>query len=153
MCDYSNRTPINLYPIITSIHSGHNPIVRSDPKWQQDELHVLGTLDEQMRWALAHSQRAQMYPRERGIPLKIALATGVGYVPATLLNRPEMCKQRGLLHRWADRLLFPLNSPDGRGYIGRSLWRWQPGMNETIHKALLERPGSPKRWIKTAPAG
>ncbi|MFL5662128.1 MAG: hypothetical protein ACJ8BW_12370 [Ktedonobacteraceae bacterium] len=93
MCDYSNRTPINLYPIITSIHSGHNPIVRSDPKWQQDELHVLGTLDEQMRWALAHSQRAQMYPRERGIPLKIALATGVGYVPATLLNRPEMCKQ------------------------------------------------------------
>ena len=30
---------------------------------------------------------------------------------------------------------------------------WQPGMNETIHKALLERPGSPRRWIKTNPAG
>jgi DNA primase len=26
-------------------------------------------------------------------------------------------------------------------------------MNETIHKALLERPGSPRRWIKTNPAG
>jgi len=26
-------------------------------------------------------------------------------------------------------------------------------MDETIHKALLERPGSPKRWIKTNPAG
>jgi DNA primase len=26
-------------------------------------------------------------------------------------------------------------------------------MNETNHKALLEQPGSPKRWIKTNPAG
>lgn len=86
-----------------------------------------------------------MYLRERGIPLKSALETGAGYVPATLLNGPEMRKQRNLLRRWADRMLFPLNSLDGGGYIGRSLWHWQPGMNETIHKALLERPGSPKR--------
>ena len=64
-----------------------------------------------------------------------------------------MGKERELLRRWVDRMLFPLNSPFGRGYIGRSLWHWQPGMNETIHKALLERPGSPKRWIKTNPAG
>ncbi len=129
------------------------PPPKAIPVWQQDELHTLRALDEQMRQTLAHSQRAQMYLRERGIPLKTALATGVGYVPATLLNGPEMRKQRGLLRRWADRLLFPLNSLDGRGYIGRSLWHWQPGMNETIHKALLERPGSPKRWIKTSPAG
>ena len=129
------------------------PSPKSIPEWQQEELNALSALDEQMRWALAHSQRAQLYLRERGIPLKIALATGVGYLPSTLLNGPEMRKQRGLLRRWADRLLFPLNSLDGRGYIGRSLWRWQAGMNETIHKALLERPGSPKRWIKTCPAG
>src|SRR5437879_4593664 len=64
-----------------------------------------------------------------------------------------MRTRRGLLRRWADGMLFPLDSLDGRGYIGRSLWHWQPGMNETIHKALLERPGSPKRWIKTSPAG
>ena len=129
------------------------PPPKAIPAWQQDELHALCALDKQMRRALAHSQRAQMYLRERGIPLKTALATGVGYVPATLVNGPEMRKQRGLLLRWADRMLFPLNSLDGRGYIGRSLWHWQPGMNETIHKALLERPGSPKRWIKTSPAG
>ncbi|MFL5706360.1 MAG: toprim domain-containing protein [Ktedonobacteraceae bacterium] len=126
---------------------------KSIPEWQQDELHALYTLDEQMRWALAHSQRAQMYLRERGIPLKTALATGVGYLPSTLLSRPEMRKQQSLLRRWTDRMLFPLNSLDGRGYIGRSLWHWQPGMNETIHKALLERPGSQKRWIKTSPSG
>ena len=129
------------------------PPPKAIPEWQQEELHTLSALDGQMRWALAHSQRAQMYLHERGIPLKTALATGVGYLPSALLNRPEMRKKRGLLRRWADRMLFPLNSPDGRGYIGRSLWHWQPGMNETIHKALLERPGGPKRWIKTYPAG
>jgi hypothetical protein len=146
----------------SSLESRHRPYVvqpmllpppKSIPEWQQNELHALRALDGQMRWALAHSQRAQMYLRERSIPLKTALSTGVGYLPSTLLNRPEIRKQRGLLRRWADRMLFPLNSPDGRGYIGRSLWQWQQGMNETTHKALLERPGSPKRWIKTYPAG
>jgi len=129
------------------------PPPRSIPQWQQDELLALLALDGQMRRALIRSQRARMYLSERGIPLKVALETGVGYLPSTLLNGPEMRRQRGLLRRWTDRIVFPLNSPDGRGYIGRSLWRWQPGMNETMHKALLERPGSPKRWIKTCPAG
>lgn len=129
------------------------PPPRSIPQWQQDELHALRELDGQMRCALVYTRRARMYLSERGIPLKVALATGVGYLPSALLNGREMRKQRGLLRRWTDRIIFPLNSPDGRGYIGRSLWRWQTGMNETTHKALLERPGSPRRWIKTCPAG
>jgi hypothetical protein len=57
------------------------------------------------------------------------------------------------LYRWTDRLLFPLYSPDGQGYIGRSLWHWVPGIDEHQHKALLEQPGAPRRWIKTNPAG
>jgi Toprim-like len=129
------------------------PLPKAIPAWQQEELHTLQALDEQMRWALAHSQRAQLYLHQRGIPRNTALEAGVGYMPPALLTRPEMRKEREVLHRWVDRLLFPLNSPFGKGYIGRSLWHWQPGMNETIHKALLERPGSPKRWIKTNPAG
>ena len=129
------------------------PPPKSIPQWQQDELRALEALDGQMRCALDYAQRARRYLSERGIPLKVALATGVSYLPSSLLNGPEMRKQRGLLRRWADRIIFPLNSPDGRGYIGRSLWHWQPGMNETTHKALLERPGSPRRWIKTCPAG
>jgi hypothetical protein len=129
------------------------PPPKAIPAWQQEELHTLQALYGQMRWALAHSQRAQMYLHGRGISLETAMATGVGYVSSALLDRPDMRKKRGLLNRWVDRILFPLNSPDGRGYIGRALWRWQPGMNETIHKALLERPGGPKRWIKTNPAG
>lgn len=129
------------------------PPPRSIPQWQQDELQALRELDGQMRCALVYTRRARAYLNERGIPLKVALATGVGYLPSDLLNGREMRKQRGLLRRWTDRIVFPLNSPDGRGYIGRSLWHWQPGMNETTHKALLERAGSPKRWIKTCPAG
>lgn len=129
------------------------PPPRSIPQWQQDEVQALRELDGQMRCALVYARRARAYLSERGIPLKVALATGVGYLPSELLNGREMRRQRGLLRRWADRIVFPLNSPDGRGYIGRSLWHWQPGMNETTHKALLERPGSQKRWIKTNPAG
>jgi hypothetical protein len=129
------------------------PPPRSIPQWQQDELQALRELDGQMRCALVYTKRARMYLSERGIPLKVALATGVGYLPSALLNGPRMRKQRGLLRRWSDRIIFPLNSPDGPGYIGRSLWHWQPGMNETTHKALLERQGSPRRWIKTCPAG
>jgi hypothetical protein len=142
----SRRRPFVFQPMLL-------PPPKSIPRWQQDELDALRALDEQMRQALVYSRRARMYLRERGIPLAVALASGVGYLPSTLLNGPEMRKQRGLLRRWADRMLFPLNSPEGRGYIGRALWHWQPGMNETAHKALLERPGSPKRWIKTNPAG
>ena len=87
-----------------------------------------------MRRALTHSQRAQLYLHERGIPLQTALEAGVGYLPSTLFNRAEMGKQREVLCRWLNRLSSP-DSLFGRGYIGRSLWHWQPGMNETIHKA------------------
>src|SRR5205823_6187834 len=30
---------------------------------------------------------------------------------------------------------------------------WKAGMDENVHKALLEEEHSPKRWIKTNPAG
>ena len=129
------------------------PPPKAIPQWQQDERDALCALDNRMRRSLVDSPRARLYLRERGIPLRVALATGVGYLPAALLNGTQMRMKRGVLRRWADRMIFPLYSPYGRGYIGRALWQWQPGMNETTHKALLERPASPKRWIKTNPAG
>ncbi|HEX7733241.1 MAG TPA: toprim domain-containing protein [Ktedonobacteraceae bacterium] len=129
------------------------PPPRSIPSWQREECEALLALDEQTRRALTETPRAQRYLRERGIPLAIARTAGVGYLPPALLNRPEMREQRRLLYRWVDRLLFPLTSPEGMGYIGRSLWRWQPGISETVHKTLLEQRAGPKRWIKTNPAG
>lgn len=129
------------------------PPPKSIPQWQREEHDALCTLYEPMRQALASTLRVRRYLHERGIPLPAALAAGVGYLPSTLLNEPGMREHRRLLRRWVDRLLFPLNSPDGNGYIGRSLWRWQPGMTETTHKALLEQEAGPARWIKTYPAG
>ncbi len=126
---------------------------KSVPKWQQDELATLLSLDERMRVALAHSERAQAYLNERGITLEVALIAGVRYLPPLMVNSLEEQKQRGILHRWAERLLFPLTSPTDHGYIGRSLWHWQPGMDENVHKSLLDQPGRPRRWIKTNPAG
>ena len=126
---------------------------KATPKWQQDELAALLSLDEQMRKALIHSQRAQAYLNERGIPLNVALASGVRYLPPAMINNLEAQKQRAILRRWEERILFPLASPAGKGYIGRSLWHWQPGMDENAHKSLLDQPRRPRRWIKTNPAG
>ncbi len=96
---------------------------RTVPKWQRDEL------------------------------VEVAVDAGVCYLPVEMMNRPELRRQRGVLLRWTERMLFPLVSPFGKGYIGRSLWHWKPGMDENAHKELLDKPGRPRRWIKTNPAG
>jgi len=139
---------------------------KTPPKWQRDELAALLSLDRQMRLALVHSKRARAYLHERGIPLEVALTEGVGYLPSAMLNStgvmsrtgvihhaPTMREKRELLCRWTERILFPLTSPAGKGYIGRSLWRWQPGMDENAHKSLLDQASKLRRWIKTNPAG
>src|SRR6266568_5256961 len=137
---------------VTSTLVQHTAHVAST--WQQDELAMLQSMQEHMRAGLLHSQRAQAYLEQRKIPLELALATGVGYLTPTIPDTVIACsEQKGFLHRWADRLIFPLSSPAGKGYIGRSLWGWQAGMDENAHKALLEQAHAPKRWIKTNPAG
>jgi DNA primase len=99
------------------------------------------------------SARAQAYLDERAIPPDIAQAAGIGYLSrAAAEEAPVPDEQRHLLSRWIGRIVFPLGSPDGRGFIGRTLVRWEPGMDENEHKALLEAEGI-KRWIKTNPAG
>jgi DNA primase len=137
---------------VTSTFVQHTTRVTST--WQQDELAMLQSMQEYMRAGLVHSARAQAYLEQRKIPLELALAIGVGYLPTTIpdtvIASPE---QKKLLHRWTERLIFPLSSPAGKGYIGRSLWGWKAGMDENAHKALLEQAHAPKRWIKTNPAG
>ena len=68
------------------------PLPKTISAWQQEELHILCALDEQMRWALARSQRALLYLHERGIPLQTALEAGVGYNHRAF-NRTEMGKE------------------------------------------------------------
>ena len=107
-----------------------------------------------MREALASSRRAQLYLTERALPPAIALASGVGYLSRAAWEQAPVSKeQQRLLKRWIGRIIFPLGSPDGQGFIGRTLLKWEPGMDENAHKALLDQPGAPRRWIKTNPAG
>ncbi len=124
------------------------------PRWQRDEVAALTALAPLMRASLASSQRVQLYLNERAIPLATAQASGSGYLSRGVLEQaPVSAEQQTLLQRWIGRIVFPLGSLYGGGFIGRTLLRWEPGMDENTHKALLDRPGAPRRWIKTNPAG
>jgi Toprim-like len=124
------------------------------PHWQQEEVAALKVVAPMMRTALASSRRVRLYLTERALPPAIALARGVGYLShAAWEQAPVSTEQQQLLKRWIGRIIFPLGSPDGQGFIGRTLLRWEPGMDENAHKALLDQNGAPRRWIKTNPAG
>ena len=142
------------------VHSVHQHQVQwvhietSSPRWQQEEVAALSAVVPLMREALVSSRRARLYLVERALPPPVAQACGVGYLSrATCEQAPVSQEQQQLLKRWVGRIIFPLGSPDGQGFIGRTLLKWNPGMDENAHKALLEQPGSPRRWIKTNPAG
>jgi hypothetical protein len=141
------RLPLAIQPMLLHVSEPPQP-------WQQDELHGLAQVERQMTKALQRSQRAQAYLAGRGIPLSCARDAGVGYFPPVML--PHVPEHQSLLQRWAARMIFPLMTPTEQGYIGRSLWRWQPGMDENMHKAMLERyegKSAVRRWMKTKPAG
>ena len=122
------------------------PTAATPADWQREEVAALVGLDERMHARLTDA-RPLAYLAERGVPLEFAQTLGVGYIPAD-------ARLTGQLAKWRDRIMFPLGSPDGRGYAGRALALWKPGMDETAHKALLEStPGAPRRWEKTYPAG
>jgi hypothetical protein len=123
------------------------------PDWQRAEVAALQAALPLMQEALASSWHAQCYLDERGIPLACASTAGVGYLSRTVWEQLSPSEVQHLLKRWIGRILFPLASPYGQGFIGRTLLRWEPGMDENTHKALLEQPGAPRRWIKTNPAG
>ncbi len=124
------------------------------PHWQREEVAALTAVAGLMRDALASSRRTQLYLTQRGIPPALAQASGVGYLSRAAWEKaPVSEEQQQLLKRWIGRIIFPLGSPVGHGFIGRTLLKWEPGMDENAHKALLNQPGAPRRWIKTNPAG
>ncbi len=125
------------------------PLFREQPEtpiWQQRELGSLTTLEKRMNSALARSRLARTYLRERKLSVDVALAAGVCFLPPKAQLQSD-------LRRWTGRIIFPLVTPISHGYIGRTLWGWRSGMDETYHKALLDQRNRAKRWIKTNPAG
>ncbi|MBO0783676.1 MAG: hypothetical protein J2P37_33100, partial [Ktedonobacteraceae bacterium] len=117
---------------------------RRQPSWQEREHTTLRKTMPLLREAcgnvsLADCWQALAYLETRGIPLPIARAAGVGYLPTSLLKEySRLTPARFVLQRWVERLIFPLRSPDGTGFLGRTLWRWQLGMDEVTHQGLLE---------------
>ena len=124
------------------------------PHWQREEVATLGAVAPLMRDALTASRRAQLYLSERSLSPALAPASGIGYLSRSVWEQVPVSEgQQSLLRRWMGRIVFPLGSPHGQGFIGRTLLRWEPGMDENAHKALLDLPAAPRRWIKTNPAG
>jgi hypothetical protein len=124
------------------------------PHWQQEEVAALIAVAPVMHKALVSSRRAQLYLTQRALPPALARASGVGYLSRAVWEQAPVSKeQQEHLKRWVGRIIFPLGSPGGLGFIGRTLLKWEPGMDENAHKALLDQSGAPRRWIKTNPAG
>lgn len=122
------------------------------PQWQREELARLCALERHLRQALRYGGRGKSYLSARGVSLDLALRCGVGYLPYALRARLD-ARERQSLARWSERVIFPLVSPEGRGYIGRVLHGWRAGMDENEHKALLDGIEGQRRWLKTNPAG
>ena len=133
--------------------------VRSPAPWQQNERALLLQYSDLLctaltSYELADCWQALAYLEARGIPLEIAQQECLAYLPKDLLQN-YLDDSQDTLARWSERIIFPLISPTaGRGFVGRSLWHWQIGMDEDVHKALLDDdPAAPQRWLKTNPAG
>lgn len=105
---------------------------------QRKELDVLQESYPAFQKALMHS-RSRAYLAERGLSgelVDLVAALGIAYIPSVDRWRS---KPPDLLRKWCDRLIFPFTTRMGeRGYLGRTLHLWQPGMDENEHKRLIE---------------
>lgn len=106
-------------------------------KRQLDELAYLTSLYPRTQLALRR-ERARSYLAKRAIPFELAMEQGLGYIPA-LSEVVHVTPEIERFRRWCDRLIFPVFTPKGeRGYCGRSLFLWEPGMDEDEHKRRLD---------------
>ena len=106
-------------------------------QWQLDELAYLNNIHERAKFALRR-ERARAYLAERAIPFDLAVEQGLGYIPA-LSEVERITPELERFQRWCDRIIFPIFTPKGElGYCGRTLFLWEPGMDEDEHKRRLD---------------
>lgn len=136
--------------------------------WQRRELAALNKISSVMQRRLHEHPRALAYLQQRGLSqhLDLLASLEVGYIPPA----DEWSKSPPFeLRAWCDRIVFPFTTAEGeRGYVGRILQLWQPGMDENEHKKILnahnkrieEEHGKEeahkyqvKRWRKTYRSG
>jgi len=106
-------------------------------QWQLDELAYLTNIYQRAKLTLKRD-RARAYLTERAIPFELAVEHGLGYVPAlSEVEHPTPELER--FRRWCDRIIFPICTPKGEiGYCGRSLFLWEPGIDEDEHKRRID---------------
>jgi len=110
--------------------------VQKAESWQLDELSYLNNIYPRTQLALRRD-RARSYLAERAIPFELAQTQGLGYIPA-LLQIEHVTPELERFRRWCDRIIFPILTPKGEiGYCGRTLFLWEPGMDEDEHKKRL----------------
>lgn len=104
-------------------------------EWQRVEAASLNKIHAAMCRGLQH-HRAQAYLAQRGIAhmTELLARLEVGYIPPeNEWNAPPR------LRKWCDRMVFPYTTAEGeRGYAGRALYLWTPGMDENEHKKVLD---------------
>lgn len=106
-------------------------------QWQLDELQSLYEMYPRAKLALRRD-RARAYLEARAIPFDLAIEYGLGYIPA-LSEVSQVTPELKKLQRWCDRIIFPLLTPDERvAYCGRTLFLWEPGMDEDEHKRRID---------------
>src|SRR6266568_5050524 len=150
---YSFHQACEVLEIISPYHGNGIPVpalprVPRQPPVPGKDCLVLRAIYPRARLALKHP-RASAYLAARGIPFDLADELGVAYIPP--FDAAESEEQRAIA-AWTDRLIFPLSSPAGQGFTGRSLLYWTPGMDEYEHKQLLDEYKVP-RYKTTYPAG
>lgn len=114
-------------------------------------LETLQLIEHRMQAAILRP-RAQAYLAFRRIPLEVAQAEGMGYLPAFSEENRAVYDKHRVLQLWEDSLVTPMPSPFGMSYTARSLRLWTPGMDEETHKAVLKQQKLP-RVLKTGHAG
>lgn len=147
-----------------------NTSSRASDAFSARELAILQGLYPRAQVALQRA-RPLAYLASRGIPYELARSLGVGYIPSfDDIPGDNVTDELKFIKRWCDRLIFPLTSKNGQGFIGRALFLWQNGMDETTHKQELDRynesmiarhggdkkeaaPYLVQRYLKTYPAG
>jgi len=111
--------------------------VQKAEQWQLDELAYLNNIYERAKLALRR-ERARSYLPERAIPFELAVEQGLGYIPA-LSEVKHVTPELERFQRWCDRIIFPIFTPKGElGYCGRSLFLWEPGIDEDEHKRRID---------------
>lgn len=111
--------------------------VQEAKQWQLDELAYLNTIYPRATLALRR-ERARAYLAERAISFELAEEQGLGYIPA-LSEVEHMTPELERFRRWCDRIIFPILTAKGeRGYCGRTLFLWEPGMDEDEHKRRID---------------